>query len=369
MNSFSVLGSNSKKTSSKKPKSSKTIEEWKEVEDDGDFEAVRTRRGKDIDLSNLSKDERKYLDDNLEKISNLLVTVPSVSTLEKVIKIIKTILNKYIDSPNRTFGAFSQKTKDKLEKILYKALKSKDKFEIIGKVGNLLISETFNNLDFIDKLYILKECNEALTAFISTITELDKRVTFETNGREIKSGGVILYKFENGSIYLLLSYVRGKGYSDLGGKSDMFDKSPEDIVSRETYEESNTLIDRYEIDRRLKDNWIYIAVSKYILYYVKANERESQLVREDFGFREYGGEERTIDWIPLSYVKNIDFHPRLEDNYFKSELRKQIENEVYELNDTPNHYSYEEYEEQYEKQYEEQYEDEYNDEYEKQYGI
>ena len=116
----------------------------------------------------------------------------------------------------------------------------------------------------------------------------------------ITSGGVIIYRFINNNMELLLIESRG-GFEDLGGRIDETDKNIYTTISREAYEESNCILDIKNIKTRLKSaSFIYNPRSKYIVYIIEANKYEMKLLSNDFGDHEiYDDIVRTINWIPL----------------------------------------------------------------------
>ena len=155
----------------------------------------------------------------------------------------------------------------------------------------------------------------------------------------VSSGGVLLYRFINGEMELLLSDTRGL-YEDLGGKVDDNDKNINSSISREVHEESNGLIDKKSIKARLlKNNPIYIKKSKYLLYILHATPKERTLKSEDFGNKEIHDDiNRTIKWIPLDIflsqkiikhrlnwrLKNKKIFDALKEIKIKSQLSKNV---------------------------------------------
>lgn len=117
----------------------------------------------------------------------------------------------------------------------------------------------------------------------------------------VTSGGVLIYRFGELGMELLLVNSRG-GFEDFGGKIDGNDKSIQKTVARETYEESNKLINKKQLESRLDSApYIYVKNSKYVCFIVEATYEESQLESSDFGnFEIYENIERTVKWIPLT---------------------------------------------------------------------
>lgn len=102
-------------------------------------------------------------------------------------------------------------------------------------------------------------------------------------------------------------------YEDLGGCVDDEDEDIFTTVAREAYEESNKLIKKNSIKKRLNKEQIkysYSPKNKYIVYIVEATEHEQELKSKDFGdTEEHDGFKRTIKWISL-------------DEFLKSEIIK-----------------------------------------------
>ncbi len=138
----------------------------------------------------------------------------------------------------------------------------------------------------------------------------------------IMAGGAILYKIENDRVYLLMIEKQGS-YEDLGGKTEEIDETIYDVIARETFEESNSLLSKELIKKRLQaSKYMYNSNSKYIVYMINANDEESKLKMEDFGDKEIHDDmPRKIKWIPADVLlnKNIFKHKlahRLKHKYF-----------------------------------------------------
>jgi len=116
----------------------------------------------------------------------------------------------------------------------------------------------------------------------------------------VTSGGVILYRFVKGNMELLLVESRG-GFEDLGGRIDDGDKDIYSTVAREANEESNELLSKITIKKRIKKSqFAYMEKSKYVVYIIEADKKEVKLVSEDFGdIEEHENISRKIKWIPL----------------------------------------------------------------------
>ena len=148
----------------------------------------------------------------------------------------------------------------------------------------------------------------------------DKRPTFYTKGANspIRAGGVIIYKRVNQHYeFLLIKKQVGNIaiYEDIGGKTDKMDKTVLDTVSRETCEETNSIIGVQRIKDQLKvSKSIYITKSKYMLYFVKANKYEKNLKPLDFGDIEvHSSIHRTFEWVDTRLITDntITLHQRL----------------------------------------------------------
>lgn len=121
------------------------------------------------------------------------------------------------------------------------------------------------------------------------------------------AGGIILYRIENKELQLLLM-CRSAGccYEDLGGKSQFDDQDIYQTVAREAEEESNGLINRNSVFNRIKQSEFIISEKcKYVLFVVRANNKEVNLKSEQFGDKEiHENLPRTVDWVTLSEFTN-----------------------------------------------------------------
>lgn len=139
----------------------------------------------------------------------------------------------------------------------------------------------------------IKTLHEQKKFNISNQPHLEKQI--------VTSGGVLIYRFGESGMELLLVNSRG-GYEDFGGKIDSCDKSIFQTVSRETFEESNQLINIKDLEMRLEfAPYIYIKNSKYVCFIVEATQKESKLESHDFGnFETHENIKRTVKWISLN---------------------------------------------------------------------
>lgn len=116
----------------------------------------------------------------------------------------------------------------------------------------------------------------------------------------VTSGGVLIYKFSEKGMELLLVNSRG-GFEDFGGKIDSDDQNIYKTVAREAFEESNQLLNKKQIESRLKiAPYIYIPQSKYVVFIIEANFEEEKLKQEQFGETEiHDNIERKVKWVTL----------------------------------------------------------------------
>jgi len=125
--------------------------------------------------------------------------------------------------------------------------------------------------------------------------------------KELTAGGVLIYKFTDGKLKLLIQESRGL-YEDLGGRADDDDKNIHSTIAREAYEESNKLLKKKSIKERLsKAEYVYSKPNKYIVYVIKASDEEVNLKSKDFGSKEEHDDiDRTIKWISLDKFLESD---------------------------------------------------------------
>jgi 8-oxo-dGTP pyrophosphatase MutT (NUDIX family) len=148
---------------------------------------------------------------------------------------------------------------------------------------------------------------------------------FLFQGKPVFAAGVILSKFVDGQLQLLLQEKKG-GFQDLGGKVEVGDTTVLDTIAREASEETNGLLDKEDLKSRLSTDekeYYYVAHSKYLFTILPATEKESVLEEGAFGSKEEGqGYERLIKWIPAADLKIENMFCRLHCGSFFENLAK-----------------------------------------------
>jgi 8-oxo-dGTP pyrophosphatase MutT (NUDIX family) len=149
-----------------------------------------------------------------------------------------------------------------------------------------------------------------------------KRYFFEIeDDKKIYAGGVLIYrKIYNSETIIDIEFlmIRNRNrYEDFGGRVDKDDKDIYDTVAREVYEESNSIISKKSVLKRIKKiTPVYVEYSKYVLFIIEATDKEKDFLPEIFGNREYHDDiERTVEWISLndfySYANRKEINYRL----------------------------------------------------------
>lgn len=141
------------------------------------------------------------------------------------------------------------------------------------------------------------------------MSALNRKIFYynDDDTKPICAGGLVLYKFVNDKLELLL--IDKKKYEDIGGKIEKTDNGIYETIMREVDEETNGIIKGDTIKNRLlKAHNVYIPHAKYIIYFVKANNDEEKLDENDFGdIENHDKIKRKIIWMPYSILnsKNI----------------------------------------------------------------
>jgi 8-oxo-dGTP pyrophosphatase MutT (NUDIX family) len=143
------------------------------------------------------------------------------------------------------------------------------------------------------------------------VSSIKERPTFYIDGFELRAGGVLFYRTIQDKKEILM-IKKGERWEDIGGKTDIGDTCIEDTVAREVDEETNSVIKKQYIRKQLDTGFPVYSATKYVLYFIKANQYERKLCTEDFGTTEFVDNIcRTLHWISLENVKTITLHPRL----------------------------------------------------------
>lgn len=230
------------------------------------------------------------------------------------------ILNKlfYLLKPiNISLNNLSKDILEKLNNIDNNLIKYSNNISKSKYCGELIISLLNENDD--DQLIIIKYLNNILYDYIKP---RNRKIFNYIDGKEILAGGVIIYKFENNQIKLLLITKNNK-LEDLGGKSDFKDNTYFDMIIREASEESNDKINTFSLYERLEasEHIIYIDVAKYILYFIEASGSEKNLISSDFNNYEiYGNIKRTINWVTSKDFFSSDVNIRLNNDLVKNKI-------------------------------------------------
>lgn len=130
--------------------------------------------------------------------------------------------------------------------------------------------------------------------------------------KPVTAGGILLYKYSKtkGDYLFLMIYPKSRNlFEDIGGRVDENDKNIHETVAREVYEETNKLIKKKSIIKRLVDSpYVYVPKSKYVIYFVRANDSEKKLTSKDFGTKEIHDDiEREMKWIPRKKLLDAKF--------------------------------------------------------------
>jgi len=153
----------------------------------------------------------------------------------------------------------------------------------------------------------------------------EKYYFIDESNREICAGGVILYKKIDSDIHLLLINSRG-GYEDFGGGIDANDNDIYETVAREAEEESNGLLKKADIMKRLvKTHYMYNARSKYVVFFIKATDNEKTMTSEMFGSTELHDDiPRTVEWLSAKEFFNLIAKKQLNFRIVNKEIFAEI---------------------------------------------
>lgn len=163
---------------------------------------------------------------------------------------------------------------------------------------------------------------------------MDRPTFYIEDNEPIRAGGIIFYYKSGLSYKLLLQYttriiktVERNVYEDIGGKTDINDKSIKDVLIREVFEETNKVITKEDLIKYLSKeyDYIYIPECKYYLALIPANIDLINVKRYNFGkVEKTTGKSRQFYWIDVSKLKqkHIFFNERINKvrtvltNYF-----------------------------------------------------
>ena len=174
-----------------------------------------------------------------------------------------------------------------------------------------------------EKKSILSTNNDTIDNITNNMSNLkikqkDIRPTFyfdDDKSKPIRAGGILFYKIiNNKKHFLFIDNKHSNWIEDLGGKTDIVDKSIMNTIIREVDEETNKLIKRRKIYECMfkESKKFYCEYSKYLLYCIKADEYISNLSSEDFGEIEFHtGFKRQIIWLSQDEIKKNKLNPRL----------------------------------------------------------
>ena len=140
------------------------------------------------------------------------------------------------------------------------------------------------------------------------------RPTFDYLGHPVRAAGILVYTIDRGNKIRLLRIVNNK-IEDIGGKTDVIDKSMFHTAAREACEETNgKLFSSYHTKKRCFNILLYIILNtkeieynqrcKYILFKIHVHPG---ILRENM--RRFGLQEKT-DWgILKHYYKWFRYKP------------------------------------------------------------
>ncbi len=146
-----------------------------------------------------------------------------------------------------------------------------------------------------------------------------QKILYNDNDNEqpVQAAGCLVYRInkDNNDIeFLLIRNYQRNFYEDFGGHVNNDDKTIFDTAARETNEESNYNLKVKSIKKRVMKTKlkVYIKQSKYLIYFIKATDRESNLVKSDFGnVEELDKIKRTVNWYPVKKILKKEFIDKL----------------------------------------------------------
>ncbi len=133
----------------------------------------------------------------------------------------------------------------------------------------------------------------------------------------VQAAGSLIYRInkdKNDIEFLLIHNFKRNFYEDFGGHTNFDDKNVFDTIARETNEESNYNLKFKSVKKRVMKSKlkVYIKKSKYLIYFIKATDTESNLVKSDFGnIEELDKIKRTVNWYPVNKILKKEFIDKL----------------------------------------------------------
>lgn len=140
------------------------------------------------------------------------------------------------------------------------------------------------------------------------IPKLDKQYTYNNT---ISAAGCLFYKQSKNDLELLLiSYNDPKwnNLDDFGGQVDDVDNTIYDTIIRETMEETNNMIEREFIEKKINDKQYKSFYNNFSKYYMIAIEVDENFYPDTkiFGNLEIKDNiKRTVKWYNYSDIKDI----------------------------------------------------------------
>ena len=217
--------------------------------------------------------------------------IDSNERLPKATKLLSTSSNNNIAKSTKLLSTSSNNNIDSDKRLL--------------KSTKLLFQSSNNNIDS-DKLlsdfYIIQpNKNKQSTCIILPGNRIyDNRPTFKCNFGDIRAGGVLFYKIVDDIKQYLVIITKGV-YSDLGGKSELCDKTIYDTIAREVNEEStNFYTTAFVYNRIINEQPIYLSKAKYILFVLPIDSQYLNIDNDD------------LCWMTSDILKEKS-HPRLKE--------------------------------------------------------
>ncbi len=208
-----------------------------------------------------------------------------------------------------------------------------DSLNKLPKQETTILNNKFNffktNKDCFNSLN--KSCKSNNYSNKLIIKPKDNRPTFYYNNdltKPIRAGGVLFYRIGLNNIveFLLIENEYDKCFEDIGGKTDICDKTNIDTICREVDEETNKKISYDKMKEMINNNDndnIYVESSKYLLYIIKSDDEIQNLSETDFGDIElHTGYKRKIQWVSKNDYLKKTLNPRLMNYSIKKFIEK-----------------------------------------------